>query len=870
MKFGTQILDKSVPQWRHNNIDYQKLKISIKKATTESGDEETDKINLIRCSNLFLEQFNSINLFTSLKIKEISSKIISIENLIIKYSQVLENLNFDVITPEESKRQIKTIQTATVRCSKELKMLSRYLILQRIAVRKLFKKFVKYYPKGKKEAELYVDTLRNSEQLKNGYEGISFMELGLDPYLLEISLIFDVLDDLDKKAIKSLDVIKTSLVNASTDNIRHLEDIRDRLPAEPIKEIQSTIEFDTIFWGKSKLVSRFILSNENSEEFKFVLLSSKFQILDDEIISTSREIVDNSKNIRNLTQGDSARSVRSYNELRNIASFSSLVGNSKAKVSKDGSQSLTSNIHMCLMAPADNISNDTRYMKDLLSDANYNEHPTFLVQSDLGIKCVLQCNVGGLRDHVITNTLPLKYIHNCIDKRELKDIQTLGPLNKLSMEWLHSRHLKLANEKITFKRTRFISYSNKGTYLITLDENIAIDAFSVVPHSVFEIRNIAHQKSSSNPSNTTNSDSQNDASDISFIYNSLIENKIQCYPIEKFATIWSICYAIRNSNEIKYDLFSYILKDEYVLEDNDSLNDNEFFELGKDKVMDMCTYEFRRDHSNDISNGVPKNLASKLALKKRQNAESNRNSNHNSSLDSNGLNQIPKTETIRYWNEFDDGEDNAGANTFYVDTYGEDNVSSNHNDSGFLRFDRKFVNSMYATCQSIRKFLNLPYVDSSRMSRSRYGSIVSEDDTASNTTSDHTRSNSYADIQQLIQFHEQDLNDSDSIYELRHDEILSLMYLFSLLASCLTSGICLSIIVTIFREEEENIQIDHITLLISVIIVSLIISLLLTSGSLLLLFSRYSYAPLWHYISCFIVFLLVTCTACYGIIEIFT
>ncbi|SMN21133.1 similar to Saccharomyces cerevisiae YDR089W Protein of unknown function [Maudiozyma saulgeensis] len=869
MKFGTQILDKSVPQWRHNNIDYQKLKLSIKRATTESGDDETDKINLIRCSNLFLEQFNSVNLFTSLKIKEISSKIISIENLIIKYSQVLENLNFETLTTEESKRQIKTIQTATIRCSKELKMLSRYLILQRIAVRKLFKKFVKYYPKGKKEAEIYIETLRNSEQLKKGYEGISFMELGLDPYLLEISLIFDVLDDLDKKAIKSLDVIKTSLVNTSTDNIRHLEDIKDRLPTEPIKEIQSTIEFDTIFWGKSKLVSRFILSNENSEEFKFVLLSSKFQILDDEIISTSREIVDNSKNIRNFAQNDSARSVRSYNELRNIASFSSLVGSSKAKGSKDGSQSLTSNIHMSLMASAENISNDTTYMRELLKNANYNEHPTFLVQSDIGIKCVLQCHVGGLRDHVITNTLPLRYIHDCIDKDEIKDIQRLGPLNKLSMEWLNSKHLKPANERITFKRTRFVSYTSAGTYLITLDENIAIDTFSIVPHSVFEIREITSPKSNS-ASRSPDFDHQQEIQDISYIYNSLIENKIQCYPIDRSATIWSICYAIRDSNEITYDLFSYILKDEYILEDNDSLKDNEFFELGKDKVLEMCTSEFRRRHPNNVSNGIPQSLASKLELKKKRNTESKQNSNNSSREGSNGITQVPKKESIRYWNEFDDGEDNAVANTFYVDAYGDDNISSNQSDGGLLRFDRKFVNSMYATCQSIRKFLNLPYVDSNRISRSRYGSIVSENDTASITTSGHTRSNSYADIQQLIQFHEQDLNDSDSVYELRHDEILSLMYLFSLLASCLTSGICLSIIVTIFREEEENIQIDHITLLITIIIISLLISLLLTSGSLLLLFSRYAYAPLWHYISCFVVFLLVTCTACYGIIEIFT
>ena len=865
MKFGTQILDKSVPQWRHNNIDYQKLKIAIKKATTESGNEENDKINLIRCTNLFLEQFNSVNLFTSLKIKEISSKIISIENLIIKYSQVFENPNFDVITSDESKRQIKSIHSATVRCSKELKMLSRYLILQRIAVRKLLKKFVKYYPKGKIEAEKYTDTLRNSEQLQTGYEGISFMKLGLDPYLLEISLIFDVLDDLDKKAIKCPDVIQTSLVNTSNENIRHLEDIKDRLPAAPIKEIKSTIEFDTIFWGKSKLVNRFLLSNENSEEFKFVLLSSKFQILDDEIISTSKEIIDNSQSIRNLTRAASSRSVRSYNELRNIASFSSLVGNSKAKVNQNGTQSLTSNIYMSLLAPSDQISTNTRYIKDMLANIPYNEHPNFLINSDMAIKCILQCHVGGIRDHVITNTLPLEYIHNCIEKKEIVEVQKLGPLNKLSMEWIHSRNLKPVKENITFKRTRFISYTDDATYLITLDENITIDAFSMVPHSIFEIREVSSPHSKRDSPDIVKKEHR-----ISSIYDSLIENKIQCYPIDINASLWSICYAIKDSNQITYDLFSYLLKDEYILEESDSLKDNEFFELGKDKVLDMCTNEFRDKQSNSSSNGIPGNLAGKLALKKKQNIESRTKSN-DSAVATNNTKQPAKKETIRYWNEFDDSEENTARNTFYVDSYDDDHSSTSNNDDGFLRFDRKFVNSMYATCQSIRKFLNLPFVEPRSISRSRYGSIISDDDDASFTlASSHQRSNSYADIQQLLEFHEQDMNDSDSVYELRHDEMLSLMYLFSILASCLTSGICLSIVMTIFREEEENIQIDHISLLITIIIISLIISLLLTSFSLLLLFSRFSYAPVWHYISCFIVFLLVTCTACYGIIEIFT
>ena len=873
MKFGTQILDKSVPQWRHNNIDYQKLKTVIKKATTKFPQDETNKINLIKCTNLFLEQFNSVNLFTSLKIKQISSKIVGIENLIIKYSQILQNPNIDVITPEESKRQIKAIRNATKKCNKEMRMLSRYLILQRIAVRKLFKKFIKYYPWGKQAAEEYIDTLRNSDELSKGYEGISFMTLNIDPYLLEISLIFDVLEDLDKKAVKNLDIIKSSLATVTSGNGRVYEDVNDYPTGSPIKEIPSTIEFDTLFWGKSHFINRFLLSNENTEEFKFVLLSSKFQIMDDEIISTSREIVDNSSNIRQLAEAKGAKSVRSFNELRNIASFSSLVGNSKTRATTVGNPSLTSNMYLSLLAPAEDISKDTRYIKEMLSNKSYNEHPSFLVHSNLGVKCILQSHVGGLRDHIITNTLPMQYILDTIESRKIENIEKLGPLNKLSMEWLQSKNLKPTNEQITFKRTRFVSYTKSDTIMITLDEEITIDNYSRLPHSLFEIRQIPSGNNSKFTSVAETQPTTQDVGNVSQIYNSLIENKIQCYPLNTAATIWSICYAIRNSNEVKCDLFSYLLKDEYILEENDALKDNEFFELGKDKIFDLCSEEFQNKHRESISN-QGNGLTSKQILKKRQKShgdltddvngrirEQNTSAHHHDRAGGAGH--------IRYWNEFDDEESSLRNNTFYVDTFGDDVRSHHSEDNGFLRFDRKFVNSMFSTCQSIRKFLGLSYIDP-RVSRARYGSIISEDDNSSVNTASHPNASNYSDIQQLIQFHEQDMDDSDSVYELRHDEMLSLMYLFALLASCLTSGICLSIILTIFREEEEHINIEHLTLLIIVIIVSLLLSLLLTGGSLLLLFSRYSYAPLWHYTSCFVVFLLVTCTVCYGIIEIFT
>lgn len=869
MKFGSQILDKSVTQWRHNNIDYQKLKVAIKKATTDGLNGEADQINLKRCTILFLEQFNSVNLFTSLKIKEISSKIIGIENLILKYSENLAIPNFHSVSPDETKRQIKAIRHSTNRCNKELKMLSKYLILQKIATRKLFKKFIKYYQKGRQAAEDYINTLKNSEQLTTGYEGVSFMVLTLDPYLLEISLIFDVLNDLSIKTSNNLDVIKSSLVPVTAGTARNIETNQGIEPLD--KEISSTIEFDTLFWGKSTYVNRFLLSNENTEELKFILLSSNFQLLNDEIISTSREIVDNSEYILNLANINTARSVRSYNELRNAASLSSLVGNTKFKINKYGSPTLTSNLTMALLVPSEETSDNIRYIKNLLSDNNYNEHPSFLVHSDIAIKCLLQCYVGGLRDHIITNTLPLKYVLNSIENKENQENQKLSPLNKLSVEWIQSRDLKLVDHKITFKRTRFVSYTKDSTYLITLDEDIDIDINAILPHCIFEIREILSNKSSNFSSDSVSSQISKEDLRLSTLYDSLVENQIQCYPMKSYSTLWNICYAVNNSNDIQYDLFSYALKDEYDLEEGGALKDSEFFELGKDKVLALCTKDFQVKYKNTETENNTHNHFGKQILKMKGGLQSEPRSPSSPETvrGRKRTNDLPNTEPIRYWNEFDDDETNFTNNTFYVDIDEDGTHSNNYSGDGFLRFDRKFVNDMFAICQKIRNFLNVDNSDTTNHDlRSRYGSIISDDDDS--VASTDTVNNNYEDIQQLIQFQEQDLDDSDSMYEFKHDEIVSFMYLFALFASCLTSGICISIISTIFREEKEKIKIEHIKALISIVIISLIISLLLTGGSLLLLFSRYSYAPLWHYISCLVVFLTVTCSVCYGIIEIYT
>lgn len=68
MNFSSHVLDKSVPQWKHQNLEYDKLKKAIMRHT-----------RLETLDAMFKEQFQNINLFVSLKIKEISTRIMSVE-----------------------------------------------------------------------------------------------------------------------------------------------------------------------------------------------------------------------------------------------------------------------------------------------------------------------------------------------------------------------------------------------------------------------------------------------------------------------------------------------------------------------------------------------------------------------------------------------------------------------------------------------------------------------------------------------------------------------------------------------------------------------------------------------------------------------
>ncbi|CUS22570.1 LAQU0S06e01046g1_1 [Lachancea quebecensis] len=824
MKFGSQIHDRSVPEWRLNNIDYKYLKGAVKKATTFHPDKEpaaslAEDRELQGLYSAFQTQCRSVNAFTSLKIKETSTRLVSVESSILRLQQRGD------LPAQKRKRQLALIGSHLDHCNSELLRICRFLILQKIALRKLLKKFLKYYPYGKQTAEQFVEQLKSSPELTEGEDGISFVKVDLDPYLLEVSLVVDVLQELEQgEDGTSKGLAREGVSGDAPGTIRGVDFSSKSIPTD------TDLSFDSAFLGKATRLQSFLVSGEDVSQVKFLLLQMGFHVVDDDMLIASQKSVKNSSsaNLNNLASNQGPRAVKSFHDLQ--VALDQHQNSTSPKISDIKS---SQNIDITLL--------DSDSMPLILRSEAANQHPTMIVTGFKAGKCIIMCHVGGLRNHIVSDNVPVGTLANALPGKDLEDTSSsdadstaLTSIRNACLEWIRSHEMKPVGPLISTKRTRFTKNVEKGesqSYMICIDEDITLDRKQKVPHAFVEIRRL--------PSGPDTSQSKDQDEDIvTDLIEKLLESKSSSFPLRKDQTLWKLLYLVHNAQDLGVALIE-IVNPSLNLSTNETL-----FEAGSKELSDVAAAKRRK--SGTISSQRKRDV-----LKKGK----------SSSPDSQ-----PK-QRIRYWNEFDDGDEAYdGYQSF--DSNDEESQNRGPMDNGFIVFNKNFINTMYSFSERFKDLISFSRRSPERrplLADSLRGPSLNSVTTSSTS---YTGVSAERDYDRYLDYTNQQM-DSESLYETRHDLVITFFYLSSLLISCITSGISLGIVASIFRELNDDILLGPGPGLVTIIIVTLLMSLLLSCTSLLLLFSRFQMAPWWHYVGCFLIFLVVACTVCYGLIEIF-
>lgn len=844
MKFGTQILDKSVPEWKLNNIDYQQLKVAIKKCTSVRDTREPfepkrlkDDPELYSLKKMFQSQLQMVNVFISMKLKECSTRIVSIENYLSQLGSIQD--------AKKRLRRFKLINQHLDRCNLELQKLSRYLILQKIAVRKLFKKFTKHYPYSEEVAKEFIDSLRQCPEMVEGHDGISLLTVDLDPYLLEISLIVDILHEMEGtlfEATGKMTKDKTKVASDGTFGTEHIPNPRKGSVSSNLPLMDSNVKFDHFFLSKFTHLQSFLISQESEDEIKFLLLNSGFCLFEDSVIATSKKIL-NGNSLLYKKKG----SIHSMQSLRSIHEDD----RSSPKDSTDTSQHSTSNLHQDSLStsPVEPSSNTSQHglfeaetsssfnitfeplvkpganLTDIYKSKEDNLYPNILISYPNSNNSIMMCHVGGLRDHISTDAIECSHIDTILDGSEPALYTTLSRLDELCLEWCYSHNLKKADISIKTKRTRFVANNstrqNNAEYLICLDDQIEING-AKLPYAILEIKSL--EGNHSLLSGKHRSQIRLDPI-LSQITQKLVQDRLSVYPSDNDLTLWKLASSFSQS----YDSLS-------VIENGEIGSIDQLFERGRQLLKEMHDKNEQKRNPPTIDFG--------------QHAG-------NVQISTEDLDK-PR---IHYWNEFDDGEEGTDQG-FYSNS--EEEKYINGNDNGLINFSPSFIVSIYHLLTRFQSALGM--VDDARLKRPllrrdarSYNSLVSGSTMNTSTSSERNEVNKFWDLEEQT---------TDSIYEFEHDQVIFFFYVSSLLIASVTTGITIGIMTSLFESLNDDTELEKETPILTMIIVSLSISLILSAWSLVLLFSRFSFAPTWHYFTGITIFIIIIFAVCYGFIEL--
>lgn len=798
MKFDLHILEKSVLVWRCHNLDYNRLKKVIKGIEVNDKDRPTYALidqdpDLVVIDKLFRDEFNNINVFVFLRIKEVENKLSSVESDIISLKDSCD------IKKKGFKKHVKLIELHLDYITTILQKLSRFVVLQQIIVKKLFENILKYYP-HRELANDFLKNLNNCDQLLQGHHGISFFKINLSFYLKEISLMRSSLD--------SLMLLQNPLCGVSFEEHRNLYNV-----FLTNSSFQTCLEFDNIFFGKCQHFQSFIVSMESVNELKFCLIKLGFSLIDDHV----------ALNFKKLTCYDSNSQEES--EVRKSEQFHNVkIQENKVLCSWNSSDK------SCVRF---NVLGETSKSPKFMSLPSQNAYPNLYVDGYCMDRCLLMCHTGGIKNHVITDKLASSVVTAWLDGNSMNNSNMV--LNNTCFEWLKSKNINKKQITVSTERTRFV-FRNGGIenglnyeYLISIDENIMINNEVHFPHVFVEIKKL------STNTEFRGTTIENDQL-LSLVINTMVNEKLSCYPINSDLTLWKLSYLLKDSNNTMSDLHSQLLHDADNWNENPSLTSiDEFWSIGV-KLLKKSIKIVPTNHAIDTH---PESIF--------------RSQDQDSQLE--GIQ--------RYWNEFDDIMENENSN-FYVYSDELESQLSRPGNYRFIIFNKHFIESVFLFYKKIGSLFGLditeglsrPDLLQNKDQIMYYGAINSESTATDSSIIDIHRHN-FSD-----RGIEGELGNSDHFFQSLHDQVMTLFYVLTLLTSSITTATTLGFLSFIHGS-------DHITWVRSLIVISLIISLCLSLFSLLLLLSRFRSAPWWHYLTCILMCSVITCLVCYGLVGMF-
>ncbi|KAL9106390.1 MAG: hypothetical protein Q9227_008591 [Pyrenula ochraceoflavens] len=251
MKFGKTLQQRSVPQWTHYNVDYDGIKTLIKDQTTyedptspmsipgqatplgEVPDFENDLLDLLKAEH------DRVTLFIKTKYGEISRRLDYIDRYCQRQSQQSQSQGK---VPSSKSRRYFQLVSSVEEAGEEIQALSRFIVAQKTAFRKLLKKYRKWTRSVSLEKKLDVQAFGRRD---------GSLDPGLDSLTSQFMLIRDALQALqirDQNMLKSNGQKGHDISQKSRTSRRHS---LDQAFAQKLQ-----LNFDAIFGQPSAKSSR--------------------------------------------------------------------------------------------------------------------------------------------------------------------------------------------------------------------------------------------------------------------------------------------------------------------------------------------------------------------------------------------------------------------------------------------------------------------------------------------------------------------------------------------------------------------------------------------------------------------------------------